>query len=58
MKRLREDNLRALSDAEMADRAAEWRAVAGRVRVYGPQTKGPQTKGRHRVGLGFRALYI
>ena len=33
MKRLREDNLRALSDAEMADRAAEWRAAAGRVRV-------------------------
>ena len=33
MKRLREDNLRALSDAEMADRAAESRVAAGRVRV-------------------------
>ena len=33
MKRLREDNLRALSNVEMADRAAEWRAAAGRVRV-------------------------
>ena len=32
-KRLPEDNLRALSNAEMADRAAEWRAAAGRVRV-------------------------
>ena len=29
MKRLREDNLRALSNAEMADRSAEWRKAAG-----------------------------
>ena len=33
MKLLREDNLRALSNAEMVDRAAELRAAAGRVRV-------------------------
>ena len=29
MKRLREDNLWALSNAEMADRSAEWRKAAG-----------------------------